>query len=95
VEDGVSGDLGGTARCVVDVVTLHRDHVLGSGQVDGPVGVIIASGRVVSGAINVAVCDGDTARCLGSEDNVLTADTGSLSKNQSLCSVLSCILYVQ
>jgi len=91
VENGVSGNLGGAARRVVDVIALHSDHILGSGQVDGPVSVIITSGRVVSGAINVAVRDGNTTRSLGSEDNVLTADTSSLGKG--LVSLLVPLVY--
>jgi hypothetical protein len=34
VEEGVAGDLGGTARRVVDVVTLEGDHVVAAGEVD-------------------------------------------------------------
>jgi hypothetical protein len=34
VEEGVAGDLGGTAGRVVDIVTLEGDHVVAAGEVD-------------------------------------------------------------
>lgn len=78
VEKSVTGNLGRTARGVVDVVVLEGNQIVGTSEVHGPVSVTIASGRVVGGTVNVVVGDGDTAGRLGSEDNVLAANSGSL-----------------
>lgn len=44
VKDGVALNLGRTAGGVVNVVALESDHVVGSGEVQGPVVASIASG---------------------------------------------------
>jgi hypothetical protein len=79
VQEGAAGDLGGAARDVVDVVVLEGDVVGGSGEVESPVVVAVAGGRVVDVAVNLAVGDGNAATSLSTKDNVLTADLGSLS----------------
>lgn len=62
---------------MVNVVTLHRDVVVGTVQVDSPVVIAVAGGRVTGRAIDVAVGNGHTLRGLGAEDNVLSANAGS------------------
>lgn len=44
MENGVALDLGGTTRGVVNVVALESNHVVGPGEVDGPVVTSIAGG---------------------------------------------------
>lgn len=78
MQESVALDLGGTAGGVVDVVALHGDHVGGAVEVDTPVVVAVAGSGVVGLAVDEGVGDGDTVVGLGAEDDVLTADTGSL-----------------
>ena len=78
VEKSVGLDLGGTAGGLVDVVVLEGDLVVGAVEVKGPVLVTVASGRVVARSVNVRVGDSDVARGLGSEDDVLAGNVGSL-----------------
>lgn len=77
MEEGIALNLGHTAGGVVEVVTLHGDHVVGSIKVDTPVVVAVAGSRVVGAAVDEGVGDGDTVVGLGTEDDVLTGDTGS------------------
>lgn len=63
---------------MVDVVVLHGDHVAGSVEVDAPVVVAVAGGRVVGFAVEVVVGDGDAVVLLCAEDDVLAADAGGL-----------------
>jgi hypothetical protein len=46
MEEGVAGDLGGAAGGVVDVVALHGDEIVGSGEIDSPVVVSIGTKSV-------------------------------------------------
>lgn len=48
VEDGVALDFGGAAGGRVDVVVFEGDHVVRAGEVEGPVLVAVAGGRVVA-----------------------------------------------
>lgn len=59
MQQGVTLDLGRTATGVVDVVTLHGDHVAGASEVDAPVVVAVAGSRVVRDTIDVGVGNGD------------------------------------
>lgn len=74
VQDGVSSELGGTAREVVDVVVLEGDLVIRAGEVQVPVVVSVASGRPLALAVDVAVGDRDTAGRILAQDDVLTGD---------------------
>jgi hypothetical protein len=80
VQQSVALDLGGAAAGVVDVVALHGDHVVGAIEVDAPVVVAVAGGRVVRETVDVAVGDGDAVVGLGAEDDVLATDAGGLSR---------------
>ncbi|GMF76829.1 unnamed protein product [Aspergillus oryzae] len=77
VEEGVALDLGHTAGGVVEVVTHHGDHVVGAVKVNTPVVVAVAGSGVVGATVDEGVGDGDTVVGLGTEDDVLTGDTGS------------------
>lgn len=77
VQEGAALDLGRTTAGVVNVVTLHRDVVVGTVQVDSPVVIAVAGGRVTGRAVDVAVGDGHALGGLGTEDNVLSANAGS------------------
>lgn len=74
VQDGVSSDLGGATRCVVDVVALQRDHVVAAGEVHAPIVVGVAGGGPGSRAIDLAVGDCDAVAGAVAEDDVLTGD---------------------
>lgn len=74
VEEGAASELGGTAAEVVDVVVLEGDLVVGAGEVQVPVVVAIAGGRVGGFTIDVAVGDGDTVGGSLAEDDVLAAN---------------------
>lgn len=77
VEESVAGDLGATAGNSVDVVVLEGDEIVGAGEVETPVVVVVAASRPAGGTINLAVGDGDTVAGVVSEDNVLTTDERS------------------
>lgn len=77
VEKGVALDLGHTAGGVVEVVALQGDHVVRAIKVDTPVVVAVAGSGVVGATVDKGVGDSDTVVGLGTEDNVLTGDTGS------------------
>jgi hypothetical protein len=62
VKKSVAGNLGGAAAHVVDVVALECDQVAGASEVDAPVVVSIAGGRVRADAVEVVVGDGDSVR---------------------------------
>ena len=83
---GVALNLGGTATGLVEVVTLHSNLVAGAVQVDVPVVVAVAGGRVVRLSINVVVGEGDAVVSLGSEDVVLATNASSLESYQLFCS---------
>jgi hypothetical protein len=74
VEEGVAADFGATARGVVDVVLLKRDHVVGAGEVDSPVVKAVAGRGPAGRAVDVAVGDGDAVGRRVAEDNVLAGD---------------------
>lgn len=80
VEEGVAADLGSTSGSVVDVVVLHGHQIARSSEVDGPVVVVVALGRPLAVAVNVAVADGHTLVGALSQDNVLATDASSLTK---------------
>lgn len=77
VQEGAALDLGRTTAGVVNVVSLQRDIVVGTVQVDSPVVITVAGGRVTGRAVDVAVGDGHALGGLGAEDNVLSANAGS------------------
>lgn len=85
VVDGVqqgsalTADLGTAARGVVNIVALQGDAVRSSREVHSPVLLTVAGGRVVALAIELVVGDGYLAGGLGTEDDVLAADEGSLA----------------
>lgn len=81
MQQSVTCDLRGTATGVVDVVTLHGDHVVGAVKEDAPIVMSIAGGRVVRDTIDIAVGYGDAVVSLCAEDDVLAADTGGLAPN--------------
>jgi hypothetical protein len=55
MEQGVATDLGAAARGVVNIVTLHCDQIVGSGQVHGPVVMAIAGRGPACRAIEFVV----------------------------------------
>lgn len=77
MEDGVSLDLGRTSRGVVDVVTLHGDHIVGTIEVDTPVVVSVTSGRVIRDTVDVVVGESDTVGSERTKNDVLTGDVVS------------------
>jgi hypothetical protein len=77
VEESVAGDLGAATAGVVDVVALEGDHVVGAGEVHGPVVVAVAGGGPGGGAVDFVVGDGDTVAGGVAENDVLTADLRS------------------
>lgn len=76
VQVGVALDLGRAAAGLVQVVALQGDLVAGAVQVDVPVVVVVAGGRVVGFAVDVVVGEGDAVAGFGAEDVVLAADAG-------------------
>lgn len=78
MQEGVACHFGTAAREVVDVVCLHRDEVLRAGEVDAPISICVAGGRVRGGAVEVVVGEGYALVGRGSEDNVLSADSSCL-----------------
>ena len=78
VDEGVAADLGGAAGCVVDVVALEGDEVVGARQVERPVVVVVAGGGPVGVAVELVVGDGDAVGGAGAEDDHLAADEGEL-----------------
>jgi hypothetical protein len=84
VQVSVALDLGGAAAGLVEVVALHGDLVAGAVQVDVPVVVVVAGGRVVGLAVNVVVGEGNAVAGFGAEDVVLAADASGLSLRFSL-----------
>jgi len=77
VEESVAADLGAATAGVVDVVALESDHVVGAGEVQGPVVVAVAGGGPGGGAVDFVVGDGDTVGGVVAENDVLTADLRS------------------
>lgn len=77
VEDGVTLNLGGSSRGVVDVVTLHGDHVVGSIKVDSPVVVTIISSRVIRETVDVVIGESNTVANERTENDVLTGNVVS------------------
>lgn len=78
VQQRVSPDLGSAPGGVVDVVALHGDHVVGAGQVDGPVVVAVAGGAPAGGAVELAVGQRHTVGGRLAGDKHLAADEGDL-----------------
>lgn len=79
VKERATGNLGATARGVVNVVVLECDVVGGTIEVEGPVVVSVTCSRVVTLTVNVAVGNGDAAAGRGAENNVLTTNLGCLA----------------
>ena len=63
---------------MIDIVTLHSNHIVVSVEVDAPVVVAVAGSRVVGFAVDEGVGDGDAVVGFGAEDDVLAADSGGL-----------------
>lgn len=78
VQKGVAGNFGTAAREVVDVVGLEGDEVVGAVEVETPVGVAVARGRVRGRTVEVAVGDCYARVGRGAEDDLLAADLGDL-----------------
>jgi hypothetical protein len=78
VQDGVACNLGSAAGSSMDVVALEGDGILRAGEVESPVLVLIAGGGPVGKTINLVVRDGHAAGSDLAQDDVLTADQGSL-----------------
>lgn len=78
VEKRVAAYFRGAAADVVDVVALERDHVVGAGQVQGPVVLAVAGGGPGGGAVDLRVGDCDAVGGRIAEDDVLAADEGGL-----------------
>jgi hypothetical protein len=78
VQERAAGNLGSTARGVVDVVVLEGDVVSRAGKVDGPVVVAVTGGRVVGVAVNLAVGNGHTAAGRSAQNDVLTTNVRGL-----------------
>jgi hypothetical protein len=91
VQVGVALDLGGAAAGLVQVVALHGDLVAGAVQVDVPVVVVVAGGRVVGLAVDVVVGEGDAVAGFGAEDVVLAADAGGLSSPRLVFCTSICV----
>ena len=80
VQVGIALDLRSTATGLVEVVTLHSNLVTGAVEVDVPVVVAIAGGRVVRLSVDVVVGEGDAVIGLSSEDVVLATNPSSLGR---------------
>lgn len=78
VQQGVTLDLRATAASLVDVVTLHGNHVIRSIEVDTPVVVSVAGSGVVGFTVDEGVADCHAVVGLGAEDNVLATNAGGL-----------------
>lgn len=78
MQNGVTLNLRRAAAGVVDVVALEGDQVVVAIEVDAPVVVAVAGGRVVRFTVDEGVGDGDAVVFLGAEDDVLAADALSL-----------------
>ena len=78
VQESVALNLWTATASVVDVVTLHSDHVSRAIKIDSPVVVAITCSGVVGDTVDFRVGNGDTVRSAGAEDNVLTANKRSL-----------------
>jgi hypothetical protein len=57
---------------------LHGDQVIAAGDVDGPVVVVVTSGRPTGVTVNLRVRDRDTVGGAVAEDNVLAPNEGGL-----------------
>lgn len=62
---------------MVDVVTFQSHVVVASVKIDTPVVVAVARGRPIRTTVDKAVRDGHTLGSRSTENNMLTADTGS------------------
>lgn len=76
MEKRVATDLGTAARSVVDVVTLHCDQIIGSGQVYRPVMMTIAGRRPARRAIELIVGECHAIRGPIASDKHLAANEG-------------------
>ena len=76
MEERIATDLGTAARGVVDVVTLHRDQIVGSGQIYGPVMMTIAGRGPARRAIELIVGECHAVRGPIAGDKHLTANEG-------------------
>lgn len=74
MQDGASAELRGAATEVVHIVVLESDLVASTSEVQVPVVVSVASGRVGGLAIDVGVGDGHAVGSILAQDNVLAAD---------------------
>ena len=63
VEERARGDLGGTARGVVDVVVCEGDLIIRSCEIDCPIMMVITGSGPGGGAVEFGVGDGDTVAC--------------------------------
>lgn len=85
VKKGVALNLRATTGGVVDVVTLHGDHIVGTIEVDAPVVVAIAGSRPVAHTVDVVVGQSNAAGGLGSQNDVLTTNASSLDSFVRRC----------
>ena len=77
VKDGVSLNLWRTSRSMVDVVTLHGDHIVGTIEIDTPVVVSVTSGRVIRDTVDVVVGESNTVGSERTKNDVLTGNVVS------------------
>jgi hypothetical protein len=78
MEKGVSCHLWTAAAHVVDVVSFQGNHVIRSSQIDTPIVIAIASGRIRSHTIKVRVRDSYSVVGAGPKNQMLTADARGL-----------------
>jgi hypothetical protein len=79
VENGIALDLRRTARGMVNVVALESNHVVGAGEVKGPVVTSIAGCGPGGRSVNIAVGNSDSAGSRLSKDDVLTSNALGLA----------------
>jgi hypothetical protein len=78
MQQSITSDLRRTATGVVDVVTLHGDHVVRTVKENTPIMMSIASSGIVGDTIDIAVGYSDAVVSLSAEDDVLATNTGGL-----------------
>lgn len=66
----------------MDVVALEGDQVVGTGEVEGPVVMPVASSRPRGGAVDLGVRDGDTVGSLVTQHDMLTANERGLATGE-------------